>query len=127
MSGAEEGISLSFPEFQGSATVRYDWKIGELTDAFAAATAAYVGDFPGMFPNVPGNPNLVAPTFDYTEAYTVVNLQAGMSRDAWKAVAYVENLTDDSSITYVHPEAFLDGRYARLRPRTIGVRLSYEF
>ena len=127
ISGAEEGISLSFPEFQGSATVRYDWKMGELTDAFAAATASYVGEFPGMFPNVPGNPNLVAPTFDYTEAYTVVNVQAGLSRDAWKAVAYVENLTDDSSITYVHPEAFLDGRYARLRPRTIGVRLSYEF
>ena len=127
MSGAEEGISLSFPTFQGSATVRYDWKVGGETDAFAAATAAYVGDFPGMFPNVPGNPNVVALTFDYTDAYTVVNLQAGMSRDQWKAVAYVENLLDDSSITYVHPEAFLDGRYARLRPRTVGIRLSYEF
>lgn len=127
ISGAEEGISLSFPTFQGSATVRYDWKIGDLTDAFAAATAAYVGDFPSMFPNVPGNPNLQAPTFDYTDAYTVVNVQAGISRDAWKATAYIENLLDDKSITYVHPEAFLDGRYARLRPQTFGVRLSYEF
>ena len=41
--------------------------------------------------------------------------------------AYVENLFDDSSVTYIHPEAFLDGRYARLRPRTIGVRLGYQF
>lgn len=127
MSGAEEGISLSFPTFQGAATVRYDWKMGEQTDAFAAATASYVGDFPSMFPNVPGNPNLTAPTFDNTDAYTVVNLQAGLSRDQWKFTGYVENLLDDKSITYVHPEAFLDGRYARLRPLTVGARLSYEF
>ena len=41
--------------------------------------------------------------------------------------AYVENLFDDKSITYVHPEAFLDARYARLRPRTIGIRAGYNF
>jgi iron complex outermembrane recepter protein len=42
-------------------------------------------------------------------------------------IAYVENLFDDKSITYVHPEGFLDSRYARLRPLTVGVRLSYEY
>lgn len=127
ISGAEQGIQLSFPTLQGSATVRYDWKMGEATDAFVAATAAHVGDFPGLFPNVPGQPAVVNPTFDFTEAYTLVNLQAGIDRDAWKLTGYVENLFDDKSITYVHPEAFLDGRYARLRPQTVGVRLSYEF
>ena len=68
-----------------------------------------------------------APTFDYTEAYTVVNAQAGISKNDWKVIAYVENLFDDSSITYVHPEGFLDSRYARVRPQTIGVRFSYEY
>ena len=47
--------------------------------------------------------------------------------DATVIGAYVENLFDDSKITYVHPEAFLDGRYARMRPRTIGVRANYRF
>lgn len=126
ISGAEKGIRLSFPKFQGSATARYDWKMGE-ADAFVAATAAYVGDFPGLFPNVPGQPTVVNPAYDFTEAYTLVNMQAGLHKDNWKATGYVENLFDDKSITYVHPEAFLDGRYARLRPRTVGVRLSYEF
>lgn len=126
MSGAEKGIQLSFPKFQGSATVRYDWKMGDVTDAFLSGTAAYVGDFPGLFPNVPGQPAQVNPTFDFTEAYTIVNLQGGISRNNWKATGYVENLFDDKSISYVHPEAFLDGRYARLRPRTVGIRLSYE-
>ena len=126
ISGAEEGLQLAMPDFQGSLTARYDFAISN-KDAFVSATAAYVGDFPAMLPNVPGNPNTPAPTFDYTEAYTVVNAQAGISKDDWKVVAYVENLFDDKSITYVHPEGFLDSRYARVRPLTVGVRLSYDY
>ena len=112
------------PDFQGAITARYDFGIGD-KDAFVTTTAAYVGDFPGMLPNVPGQPGVPAATFDYTDAYTVVNAQAGISKNDWKVVAYIENLLDDSSITYVHPEGFLDSRYARVRPQTVGVRVSY--
>ena len=52
---------------------------------------------------------------------------ASAQRDEAGLTAYVENLFNDSSITYVHPEAFLDGRYARMRPRTVGVRADYRF
>ena len=76
---------------------------------------------------MPGNPNAVSPTYDFTEAWTNVNLYAGAKLGAIDLGAYVENLFDDKSITYVHPEAFLDGRYARMRPRTIGVRANYRF
>ncbi|WP_084421451.1 TonB-dependent receptor [Henriciella litoralis] len=126
ISGAELGLQLAMPNFQGAATARYDFNIGDM-DAFVTGTAAYVGDFPAMLPNVPGQPNVPAPTFDYTDAYTVVNLQAGLSRDNWQVTGYVENLFDDNSITYVHPESFLDGRYARQRPQTFGVRVSVEY
>jgi outer membrane receptor protein involved in Fe transport len=126
ISGAEEGLQLAMPDFQGALTARYDFDIGD-KDAFVTATAAYVGDFPAMLPNVPGQPGVPAATFDYTDAYTVVNAQAGISKNDWKVVAYVENLFDDSSITYVHPEGFLDSRYARVRPQTVGVRFSYEY
>jgi hypothetical protein len=27
----------------------------------------------------------------------------------------------------VHPEAFIDGRYGVLRPRTVGLRLGYRY
>lgn len=126
ISGAEPGLQLAMPNFQGSATARYDFDIGSM-DAFVAGTASYVGDFPAMLPNVPGQPNVPAPTFDYTDAYTVVNLQSGVSKDNWQVTGYVENLFDDNSITYVHPESFVDARYARQRPRTVGVRLSLEY
>lgn len=78
ISGAEEGLQLAMPNFQGALTGRYDFAIGD-KDAFVAATAAYVGDFPAMLPNVPGQPGVPAATFDYTEAYTVVNAQAGLA------------------------------------------------
>jgi len=126
ISGAERGLQLAMPNFQGALTGRYDFGIGD-KDAFIAATAAYVGDFPAMLPNVPGQPGVPAATFDYTDAYTVVNAQAGLEKDNWKLVAYVENLFDDNSITYVHPEGFLDSRYARVRPQTVGVRVSVDF
>ena len=40
---------------------------------------------------------------------------------------YAENLFDDRSINYVHPEAFIDGRYGVVRPRTVGVRFAYRY
>ena len=126
ISGAEPGLQLAMPNFQGSATARYDFNVGDM-DAFVSGTASHVGDFPAMLPNVPGQPNIPAPTFDFTDAYTVVNLQAGLSKDNWKLTGYVENLFDDKSITYVHPESFIDARYARQRPQTVGVRVSVEY
>ncbi len=127
ISGAEIGTRLASPKFQGSGTLRYDFAIGGANSAFAAVNVSHAGAFPNQFPNVPGNPNAVSPTYDFTEAWTNVNLFAGAKLGALDLTAYVENIFDDSSITYVHPEAFLDGRYARLRPRTIGVRANYRF
>ena len=88
---------------------------------------SHVGSFPNQFPNVPGRPDQVSPTYDFTDAWTNVNLYAGTIIGDLNVTAYVENLFDDPSITYVHPEAFLDARYARMRPRTIGIRAGYDF
>ncbi|MEH6790925.1 TonB-dependent receptor [Parasphingorhabdus sp.] len=127
ISGAVPGVRLASPRFQGSTTLRYDFAVGGGHTAFAAINASHVGSFPNQFPNVPGNPNAVSPTYDFTEAWTNVNLFAGVKLGSLDLTAYVENVFDDSSITYIHPEAFLDGRYARLRPRTAGIRANYRF
>jgi len=127
ISGALDGVRLASPRFQGSATVRYDFALSEGTDAYAAVNVSHAGSFPNQFPNVPGNPNAVSPTFDFTDAWTNVNLYAGTTLGRMTLTAYVENLFDDKSVTYVHPEAFLDSRYARLRPRTVGIRANFQF
>ena len=69
----------------------------------------------------------VSPTFGYTDSYNLVNLTLGATTDRLSVTAYVENLFDDDAVTYIHPEAFLASRFARLRPRTVGLRLSYDY
>lgn len=127
ISGAVLGTRLASPHFQGSGTVRYDFPVSARANAYVAGNISHVGSFPNQFPRVPGRPTLVSPTYGFTEAWTNVNLYAGVNIGDLNVTAYVENLFDDSKITYIHPEAFLDGRFARMRPRTIGVRANYNF
>jgi outer membrane receptor protein involved in Fe transport len=87
-----------------------------------------VGSFPSHFQYTPGNPGIVSPTFGYTDEYDIVNLMMGAYIGEHLSVtAYVENVADDHSTTYIHPEAFVDSRFGTLRPRTWGIRLGYDF
>jgi hypothetical protein len=54
-----------------------------------------------------------------------VNLNLGVKKGSLSANLYVENLFDDHSVVYIHPEAFLVSRFGTLRPRTVGIRLGY--
>ncbi|MBB5211990.1 TonB-dependent receptor [Microbulbifer hydrolyticus] len=127
ISGAVEGERLAAPYFQGSATAKYSFEVGADMTAFASATIAHVGSFPGLFPNVPGKPDQTNPTYDHTDTFNNVNVNFGVQKGDWVASGYVENLTDDHSVTYVHPEAFLFSRYGTLRPRTYGLRFARDF
>ncbi|MBB3032516.1 TonB-dependent receptor [Alteriqipengyuania lutimaris] len=128
ISGAEDGIRLATPEFQGSATATYSFPVGDTETAFVTGNVAYVGSFPGLFPNVPGQPGVQSPQYDFTEEYVYANAYAGVNLSPDLSItAYVENVFNNDAINYVHPEAFLDGRYGRLRPRTFGVRTNITF
>ncbi len=128
ISGAVLGGSLAFPTFQGAVYLKYSTDISPSVRGFFAVNAQHIGDFPNQFPNVPGNPSAQAPTYGFTEPYQNVNMQVGANiNDNFTATLYVENLFDDHSIIYRHPEAFADARASTLRPRTIGVRLGYEY
>jgi iron complex outermembrane receptor protein len=127
VSGAVRGARLAGPEVSGSFTVNYqfDWFRNSVGNASLAVV--HVGDFPGSFPYVPGQPGVVSPTFDYTDDYTLVNASLAAAFERFTVGVYAENLFDDRSINYVHPEAFLDSRYGVVRPRTVGVRVGYRF
>lgn len=131
ISGAVPGARLSAPGFQGSAYVQYGFGLGALgfdgARGFASVAFAHVDSFPSSFPRVPGAPQNVLATYGYTDSYNNVNLTLGASMRQLTATAYVENLFDDNSITYIHPEAFLASRFGTMRPRTVGLRLNYDF
>jgi len=125
ISGAVLGHRLSAPRLQGAAYLSYGFELGNDTKANIAVNAQYVGSYNSSFPNTPGAPNVRLVTFGKTDEFVNTNLTFGLKRGDLSAQLYVENLFDDHSITYIHPEAFFASRFGTLRPRTVGIRLGY--
>lgn len=93
-------------------------------DAFIRAEASHIGgSYYGFRPL----------DFAYAGDYTIANFRAGLSADSWEATIFVNNLTDDDSISYVNIQPVVDTDGAigtfnyRLRPRTAGVTFKYRF
>lgn len=126
-SGAVDGARLASPHFQGTAIITYSFDVGDESKGFVSGRVSHVASFPNQFPNVPGNPLVASPTFDFTDTFNTVHLSAGVNNDTWSVIVYAENLFDNHSFAYVHPEGFISNRYGTLRPRTIGLRVKYEY
>lgn len=126
ISGAVLGGRLSAPDFQGSMFTQVGFDLTSKLSGYVNVTVQHVGSFPNMFQHVPGKPIVTAPTYGITDSYEVLNLRLGVKSKKVSATLYVENLLDDDPVTYIHPESFLEARYGRLQPRTVGIRLGYN-
>lgn len=60
------------------------------------------------------------------ESYAIANVSVGITKDDWKAELYIDNLTDESAVLYIDTQQFTP-KVVTNRPRTIGLRLSYDF
>lgn len=127
ISGATKGSRLASPHLQGSFYGTYSYKLGTTANGFTSFQVQHVGSFPNGFPNTPGTQGTRSPLYGHTDAYTYVNLQTGVGIGKTTTTLYVENLGNSDATVYIHPEAFIDSRYAILRPRTFGVRFGYQF
>jgi outer membrane receptor protein involved in Fe transport len=127
ISGAVKGARLASPHVQGSFFGAYSYHLSDGVEGFTSFQVQYVGSFPNGFPNTPGRPSTPFALYDFTDAYTVYNLQTGLTFGNVTATLYGENLSNSRDVTYIHPEAFVFSRYAILRPRTFGLRLGYQF
>ena len=58
--------------------------------------------------------------------YTIANLAFGVVKDSWSAELFVDNATDEGGAVYVDAQNFTP-KVVTNRPRTIGLRLSYDF
>ena len=58
--------------------------------------------------------------------YTIANIAFGVMMDAWSAELFFDNVTDESAAVYVDTQNFTP-KVVTNRPRTIGLRLSYDF
>ena len=127
ISGAVKGARLASPHLQGSLFGTYNYNLTSAITGFSSFQVEHVGSFPNMFPDSPGTQGKPRPLYGHTDTYTYVNLETGIGIGKTTATFYVENLSNSNAVVYIHPEAFIDSRYAILRPRTFGVRASYQF
>lgn len=125
ISGAVKGARLAAPHFQGAVTGTYSYDLPSQAHGFTSVSLQHVGSFPNQFPNAPGT-GLPSPLFGFTDSYENLDIQSGINIGAFSVTAYMENVTDSSAVTYIHPENFIFNRYLRLRPRTFGVRVGWN-
>ena len=60
------------------------------------------------------------------EAYTIVNVATGLTKDGWSAELYVNNLFDENAQLNVNATDYTPSVTTN-RPRTVGIRFGYRF
>ena len=58
--------------------------------------------------------------------YTIANIAFGVTMNAWSAELFIDNVTDENAAVYVDTQNFTP-KVVTNRPRSVGVRLSYDF
>jgi iron complex outermembrane receptor protein len=121
--------SADAPPMQFSLRVRYDWAVGGYLP-FIQASATHSGH---SFTQAGSNP-MIADTGSVTTgrlrfenpAYTTYDASVGVSKDAWTATFYGENLTNSHKSVFVSTDQFIVAE-TPLRPRILGVSFGYKF
>ena len=123
---------LYTPKWSGTAGVSYTWPIRDGIDAYGRADGQYTGNY---FNTYSAGVNGYLPLIRDGQSVTSVQLRGGIKSQsgAWDASAFVKNLTDNStpisvdSGTVPGTYGYTALRYISMRPRTIGVAISYHY
>ncbi len=114
----EEGSSLAYaPEMQFNVRARYEWEFGGGLMAHVMPSIVYTDK---------QYSDIIKINRDKIDAYTMVNISAGVTADNWSGEVYVDNATDEYAElarNYVNDVE----RVTPARPLTIGVRFSRDF
>lgn len=60
------------------------------------------------------------------DSYIMANVAFGVTNDEWKVELFIDNLTDERAILHIDNQQFTP-KVVTNRPRTIGLRYSYDF
>lgn len=94
-------------------------------DAFLRFDYTYTGDSTTTFneSSVRGGGES---SFFELDSYSLLNLRFGVDFDRWRGTIFVDNATDELAELLTDNAAFVT-RTTRNRPRTVGVKLQYDF
>ena len=124
--GGVDGDPLPWvPEWSAALSADYEWGVFSSSTAYVGGQVAYTGDRPADFSNRYANGRIRE-----SDAYTTVDLRAGILFEKFSVELYGKNLSDERGITdIIAPGPFPAGAagVAVIRPRTIGLSLGVRF
>ena len=80
--------------------------------------------------NVTSQLNPEHDNYEVLSSYSLLNLSAGIGQGQWRAGLFVNNIQNKHAVTGIDRDAYSDPAYSYdyvVRPRTIGVDLTYQF
>ncbi|MBT5220870.1 MAG: TonB-dependent receptor [Woeseia sp.] len=120
---ADEGSPLPLtPDIQFSVRGRYEWVLENGYDAFWQLGMKYADEALNSLVDTVTEPN------KFQDSYALVDGAVGFSstEDGWGVELFVKNLTDERAQLHINRQDFME-RTTTNRPRTIGLRFSYDF
>lgn len=112
------GDELAFaPGFQANLLARYEWSVGGSKIAHVMPHIAHSDD---------SFSDIITINRSRIESWTMLGVTAGITDDEWSAELYIDNLTDERAEL---SRNFVNDRHrvSYARPRTAGVRFTYNF
>jgi outer membrane receptor protein involved in Fe transport len=113
-----KGDSLAFaPELQANIQARWEWETSGGMTAHIMPHMAHSGD---------SYSDIIRINRDHIDSWTMLGLTAGVTTDSWGAEMFIDNLTDERaelSRGYTYDRS----RVSYAAPRTMGVRMTYNF
>ncbi len=123
------------PKLEFNLHARYEWMLGEY-DSFVQVGLAHVGSMynePASYPDGLSNPQCGGSPFPGTTlcrylqpAYTTYDASVGIGKDAWMVTLFGQNLSNSDASLFTSTAQFIKSEVP-LRPRILGVTLSYHF
>ena len=130
--GVAGGVSAFSPQVQANLRARYEWRV-DTFKAFLTAGVNYTSEEFNQPANyTPGSTPSENPVPDTTylryelPAYATVDASIGLSRNNWTLSVFGQNLTDSEASTFTTSAQFIKAEVP-LRPRVVGVKMSYNF
>jgi len=110
------------PDIQFSVRGRYEWVLENGYDAFWQLGVKYADEALNSLVDTVTEPN------KFQDSYALVDGAVGFSStdDGWGVELFVKNMTDERAQLHINRQDFFE-RTTTNRPRTIGLRFSYDF
>ncbi len=114
-----KGDELAFaPDFQGTLRARYEWEVG--TRGWMAHVMPTVNWSSESFSDI------ILINRDKIDSWSMAGISGGVSSDTWSAELFISNLFDERA-EVSRDFVFDTPRVTYAAPRTIGVRLNFDF